>query len=135
MLGVLGFAAMLVIAAGAALLREAPSLAPADTPAIGNIRTIDGDTLEIGGMRVRLADIDAPELFSPQCAAERALAERARIRLAELVSAGPVTLSGTGKDLYRRELRVVLAAGQSVGLVLVHEGLAREWTGRREPWC
>lgn len=39
---------------------------------------IDGDTVKVAGVSVRLTDYDAPELFSPRCAGEHHLAERAR---------------------------------------------------------
>jgi hypothetical protein len=53
---------------------------------------IDGDTIRYDGVKVRLADIDAPEIFSPKCASEAALGQRATQRLAELMSAGPFEL-------------------------------------------
>ena len=49
---------MLRIAA-ALVLFALPALAD---DIIGNVRIIDGDTLEIGGKRVRLFGVDAPEL-------------------------------------------------------------------------
>src|SRR5262245_21044506 len=87
LVGVIGLAAMLVIAIGAMILNEAPALAPAppaatdETPATGAIYALDGDTLDIAGKRIRLADIDAPELFSPKCDTERSLARKAKNRL------------------------------------------------------
>ena len=38
---------------------------------------IDGDTLWIDGTKVRIADIDAPEISEPKCASELALGNRA----------------------------------------------------------
>jgi len=38
---------------------------------------IDGDTLWIDGTKVRVADIDAPEISEPKCASELALGNRA----------------------------------------------------------
>lgn len=64
------------------------------------------------------------------------LRSRARDRLAELLRQ-PFTLVrlGRDRDRYGRRLRVVVQHGRSVGDRLVAEGLARTWTGRREPWC
>ena len=106
------------------------ALALACTPAVH-----DGDTFRCGSERIRIADIDAPELRG-KCPSERALALRARNRLAELLRQ-PFTLvrSGRDRDRYGRLLRVVVQRGRSVGDVLVREKLARTWTGRREPWC
>ena len=38
-------------------------------------------------------------------------------------------------DRYGRKLRIVTRNGQSLGDILVSEGLAREWVGYRTPWC
>ncbi len=99
---------------------------------------IDGDTIWLAGRKIRIADIDAPEKFSPICANELRLARRATARLLELVNEGPIELQPIGsrdQDQYGRDLRVVILNGRSVGDLLVSEGLARTWTGRREPWC
>ena len=57
--------------------------------------------------------------------------------MAELLAAGPFELSPVDRDedRYGRKLRVVTRNGRSLGDQLVAEGLARTWTGRREPWC
>lgn len=101
-----------------------------------SVRIIDGDTFDYGGERIRIADIDTPELRS-RCAEERQLAAAARERLRALLAAGPFELQRLGRDQdrYGRKLRVVTRDGPSLGDVLVAEGLARTWTGRREPWC
>ncbi|HEV7257281.1 MAG TPA: thermonuclease family protein [Bosea sp. (in: a-proteobacteria)] len=99
---------------------------------------IDGDTFQYRGDKIRIADIDAPETGGAKCASERALGDRAKHRLAELLSAGDFTLAGYGsrdRDQYGRALRVVYQDGRSLGAVLVSEGLARPWEGRRRPWC
>lgn len=104
----------------------------------GPVRVIDGDTFDYAGMRVRIADIDTPEVDG-RCAYEIELAARATRRLRGLLAAGPFELHpvGDGRDVdqYGRKLRIVTRGGQSLGDVLVAEGLARTWTGRREPWC
>lgn len=98
---------------------------------------VDGDTLWVAGEKVRVADIDAPETHPPRCAREADLGNRATRRLQSLVNAGPFTLATLNRDTdrYGRKLRVLVRRGQSLGDVLVSEGLARTWTGRREPWC
>lgn len=103
----------------------------------GAVRVIDGDTFEYRGDRIRIADIDTPELAG-RCASEIALARRATDRLRELLTAGPFELhsvSGRDEDRFGRKLRIVTRAGASLGDRLVAEGLARTWSGRREPWC
>src|SRR6185503_7600087 len=99
---------------------------------------IDGDTFAFEGKRIRIADIDTPETNPARCAYEAQLGARATHRLQELLNAGPFQLENSGnrdEDQYGRKLRVVVRNGHSLGNVLVSEGLAREWTGRRLPWC
>jgi len=102
------------------------------------VRMIDGDTFDYAGMRVRIADIDTPELRG-QCQFEIALARRATRRMEALLAQGPFELErvpgGRDEDRYGRKLRIVTRGGRSLGDQLVAEGLARTWSGRREPWC
>lgn len=99
---------------------------------------VDGDTIWLEGVKIRIADIDAPEISSPQCDAEYALGIRARDRLMALLNENEFDLRSIGnrdEDQYGRKLRVIMRGGRSLGDQLVAEGLARTWTGRREPWC
>lgn len=99
---------------------------------------VDGDTFWLNGRKVRIADIDTPEVGDPKCEAEYALGMKATLRLRELLNAGPFEMKaipGREQDKYGRDLRVVVRNGRSVGDQLVSEGLARTWTGRRQPWC
>jgi micrococcal nuclease len=95
---------------------------------------VDGDTWWIDGEKFRLADIDAPELQG-RCASETALAIRARDRLQSLLNAAEPVVQRRGKDRYGRTLARVTVSGRDVGAVLVAEGLARAYEGRRRPWC
>jgi micrococcal nuclease len=99
---------------------------------------IDGDTFVLGGEKIRIADIDAPETGGAKCASEAELGGRATRRLRELLNAGPFELQGyqsRDRDRYGRRLRVVMRDGRSVGDTLIAEGLARRWNGKRRPWC
>lgn len=98
---------------------------------------IDGDTFTLGGTTIRISDIDAPETHPPRCAREADLGDRATRRLSELLSSSPFRLVRVGRDIdrYGRQLRVVIRDGRSIGGMLVSEGLARPWTGKRRPWC
>jgi micrococcal nuclease len=98
---------------------------------------IDGDTIRYGGTKIRLEDIDAPEVSSPQCASEASLGRQATRRLLELMNAGPFELVSGGRDTdrYGRKLRVIAREGRSVGDTLIAEGLARRWDGARRSWC
>lgn len=102
------------------------------------VRVMDGDTFDYRGERIRVADIDTPEREG-RCPAETTLAARATARMRALLNAGPFELhplaSGRDEDRYGRKLRIVTRGGRSLGDQLVAEGLARTWSGRREPWC
>ncbi len=98
---------------------------------------VDGDTFWYRGTKIRIADINAPELSHPGCAFEARLAAAATLRLTDLLNAGPFSLAITGRetDRYGRALRVVMRGGKSLGTVLEREGLAEHWRGRRSDWC
>src|SRR5689334_3128122 len=90
---------------------------------------IDGDTLRIAGTNIRLADIDAPEIFSPKCDAEAALGDKATARLIALINTAPVALETppNAHDKYGRAIRLLKRDGQSLGATMVAEGLAHVW--------
>lgn len=99
---------------------------------------VDGDTFWLDGIKIRIADIDTPETGKPRCGNEYNLGMRATRRLVDLLNAGPFELRTKGRrdeDQYGRKLRVVTRDGRSLGVQLAREGLARIWTGRRQPWC
>jgi endonuclease YncB( thermonuclease family) len=98
---------------------------------------VDGDTIWLGGEKIRVADIDAPETHPARCAEEQALGDRATQRLRQLLNNGAVSLAtiDRDRDRYGRKLRIVLVDGRSVGDRLVDEGLARWYAGGRRPWC
>lgn len=98
---------------------------------------VDGDTFWYRGEKVRVADINTPEVSAPGCAREAALGEQATTRLQTLLNAGPFTLAPVDRDrdAYGRLLRVVTRGGESLGAQLVREVLAEEWRGYRGSWC
>ena len=100
---------------------------------------VDGDTLWFEGTKIRVADIDAPEVSRPGCAAEAQMGAAATARFMALLNAGPFTLApdpaSPDTDRYGRALRLVTRDGASLGAVLVDEGLAERWGGPRVEWC
>ena len=66
--------------------------------AVSSPTVIDGDTIRIAGVSVRLTDYDAPELFSAKCPRERALAMKARQELGALLM---LAEAGSIKMTYR----------------------------------
>lgn len=98
---------------------------------------VDGDTFWFHAKKIRIADIDAPELSPPRCEIERAKGEAAKRRLLTLLNGGKFSIVSDGRDedRYGRELRIVTRNGRSIGALLVEENLARRWDGGRRPWC
>ena len=91
----------------------------------------------VDGNPIRIADIDAPEIASPRCRDERHAGELARDQLLVLLNAGGFSLSSVWRDMdrYGRKLRTVTRGEQSIGEMLVAEGLARRWNEARRDWC
>jgi len=98
---------------------------------------VDGDTFWFRGQKIRIADIDTPELSPPRCPREAKLGEAAKYRLLGLLNAGAFSFATGSRDEDRngRKLRIVRRQGTSIGKTLVAEGLARSWDGRRRSWC
>jgi len=116
-----------------------PALAPAAVTLVSDraCRAIDGDTIDCGAVRVRLVNVDTPELAGA-CPAEIALAARARDFTAARLAAGPVEIKPDPKrprDRYGRALALVIVEGRDIGEDLIAAGMARRWDGRRRPWC
>jgi micrococcal nuclease len=96
----------------------------------------DGDSIRCGSERVRIANIDAPELRgSPKCGVRAgrsawcdfALGERARVALGRLLAGRRVLIVRRGVDTYGRTLATVSVDGVDAGEWLIRQGLARRW--------
>jgi micrococcal nuclease len=98
---------------------------------------VDGDTIWYRGDKIRIADIDTPEVSRPECPREAELGAIATQRMLALLNAGAFSLEPVDRDRdhYGRLLRTVTRDGASLGAVLVDEGLAEEWGGVRLEWC
>lgn len=98
---------------------------------------VDGDTIYYQGTKIRIADIDTPETHEPRCADEARRGAEATQRMHQLVNAGSFSLESINRDEdnYGRKLRIINRGGESLGGVLVDEGLARWYAGGRQPWC
>lgn len=118
---------MLLALSAAALITVCPATGPR------HHCVVDGDTLWWQGEKIRIADIDAPEIRG-RCPAERARAIAARTRLTQLVNAGGLTITRTGKDRYGRTLARLATRSGSIGEQLKREGLAVRWPNRMD-WC
>lgn len=108
--------------------RAAPTGLAADA-----VRVVDGDSLELGGQRVRLLGIDALELHQTcrdGSGAGIACGQEARAALAALVADGPLRCTEEGTDRFGRSLaRCTNGRGEEINRTLVREGWALAFTG------
>jgi len=116
-------------------------VAPRPMPLCGSARRIncvvDGDTLWLDGEKIRIVNIDAPEV-NGRCRTETVRAATATRVLAALVSNRLIRLEREGVDKYGRTLASLVTPEGDVGSALVQQRLAVHWRGRREPaetWC
>ena len=92
----------------------------------GPARVIDGDTIEVGGARIRLHGIDSPE-GRQTCLAPVGrwpCGQRATRALARLIGARPVACDARDRDRYGRIVAVCRQDGQDINAWLVAEGWA-----------
>lgn len=129
--------------AGVFGLAATPVAAGFDGEAAASVeRVIDGDTVKMRVaiwidqeivVSVRLADVDAPELFRPKCAAERTLAEQSKAFTEDFLSRGDIRLANVRYGKYAgRVVAQIAADGEDLGEALVSAGLASR--GKTD-WC
>lgn len=122
----IGLLAPLVAVAVLLVWVASPQGMPAGAVA-GKSRVIDGDTLDVGNRRIRLAGIDAPER-EQQCidAAQQptACGKTSRDTLDNLVGKGPVTCAPIEMDRYGRVVATCEFNGADLGEVMVTAGQA-----------
>lgn len=82
------------------------------------VRAIDGDTIRVGGERIRLRGIDTPEMNEP-------VGPAAKQRLDELLRSGSIRIVPQGRDVYHRLVADVFVNGQNVADILRSEGLTK----------
>jgi endonuclease YncB( thermonuclease family) len=88
---------------------------------------IDGDTVSINGVRVRLQGIDAPET-EQFCLSDKSLpaecGKGVRDRLREKSAGRPWTCKVMGQDTYKRSLARCYVGGEDIQKWMVRSGLA-----------
>jgi len=104
---------------------------PAASTLAGFATVIDGDTLRIGGEKIRISGIDAPEL-QQNCrdaqGRDWACGRAARQRMAALIHGREVSCTARGRDRYGRMLAVCAAGGTAdLGGALVRAGYALDY--------
>lgn len=99
----------------------------------GAFRVVDGDSLELGGRKLRLRSIDAPELSQTCLRAGAAwpCGVEARDALESLMTADGVVCSGGREDKYRRLLVECVAGREDVNAAMVRSGMALAFGGYR----
>ena len=92
----------------------------------GPARAVDGDTLDMLGVRVRLQGIDAPELYQSCTRQDQpwACGEAARAALAGLVAGRRVACTARTRDRYARPVARCTVDDTDLGARLVETGMA-----------
>lgn len=92
----------------------------------GPVRVVDGDSLELGGRRIRIRGIDAPELaqLCHRGTVSYRCGETAREALREMARTGAVGCRSTGQDRYGRALATCRVGDTDLGAAMVLRGLA-----------
>lgn len=109
---------------------------------------VDGDNVRCGGVNMRdmgdgapfVSGYDTPEIYSADCPEELELGRAAKNRMAEFLNTPGIQVFDSGQKDDTRSHRplvwVILPNGQSVGSVMISEGLARVWTpDYKADWC
>ena len=100
-------------------------IAPGETFS-GTARAVDGDSLELGGHRVRLYGIDAPERRQSceEAGQTTQCGRRAHTELTRLVSGKTIECESFGLDRYDRTLAVCRAGATDLAATMVRAGWA-----------
>lgn len=81
----------------------------------------DGDTVEVRGVPVRIANLDCAERGT-------AAGRRATQAMARLARGGPLTCQLSGRRSYDREVGTcAMADGRDIGVVLIAQGVCTRW--------
>ena len=96
-----------------------------------------GDSFYLGGKTVRVAGIEAPQLYGAACPKEATLGRKAAAKLQGMLNTGELEMTKVGQDLdrYGLLLRTVAVDGKDIGETLVAAGLAREIGDITRSWC
>ena len=94
----------------------------------GGLRVIDGDTFVLGGARIRLQGVDAPEVSDRCIGADGggfSCGDWATDALRALLAGGRLTCHDLGERSYNRVVARCNLDGQDLGALLVERGIAR----------
>jgi endonuclease YncB( thermonuclease family) len=119
--GLLSFIMAMLLAIGSFF-----ALGPTDRRQTGRPEVVDGDTLRLADLTIRLKGVDAPEM---QQTCERGgrryrCGEVAKDALIARIGDGTIACRLAGRDRYGRSLGFCSVDGRDIGAWLVEEGLA-----------
>jgi len=93
----------------------------------GRVAVVDGDTIDVGGIRVRLHGIDAPEV-SQTCETDEgvvwACGDWVRSELEMRIEGRNAICEAHGQDRYDRVIAICRVDGRDIAAALVRDGLA-----------
>ena len=92
---------------------------------IGAATVTDGDTIFVGGTKVRLNGFDTPEKDS-MCGSTNVY-EQASAALSEFIGSEEVTCELSGEKSYDRLIGTCSARGTDFGTFMVESGWGRDW--------
>jgi endonuclease YncB( thermonuclease family) len=120
----LTFRTLFVLMLGAVTLAAPSSAAP---HLHGEARVIDGDTLDLGDLRIRLFGIDAPEAAQSCGGNAWACGHWATQRLSALVAGQKIRCEARGQDRYGRVVAICWAGSVDIGAAMVGQGAAEAY--------
>jgi endonuclease YncB( thermonuclease family) len=99
---------------------------------------IDGDTFDYRGERIRVENLDAPEIGArSRCALERTRGFAAKRKAIQIMKSGS-RFEVYGRDhidRFGRQVARLRVDGRDFGNIMVSAGVARPWRGRPSNWC
>lgn len=97
----------------------------------GRAHVADGDSVAIGGVRLRLSGIDAPERAQTcrRDGRDHACGEEAKAHLVALIDGRPIDCAWEERDKYGRGLALCRAGSTDLGAAMVRDGWAVAYGG------
>jgi endonuclease YncB( thermonuclease family) len=93
---------------------------------VGRARVIDGDTIVVGGVHVRLQGVTAPEVAHSGQPDDEPGGLEAKAFMQELVEGRTVVCFLTGERTRGRRVGTCMVDGRDIGAALIEAGLARD---------
>ena len=109
--------------------------------AVGQPTVVDGDTVKIAGVSIRLTDYDAPELFHPKCLRERMWAGAAKLELERIIGQIKLELVPCATSNWRRLCAEGSIDGKPLAAYMINHNLAAPyvcrpgWCPPKQNWC